>query len=178
MSNNISQKIIENENLIGYTINKFFPGRKNDEDIYQVGLIALWKAIEHEENADDNEKSANFTTYAIKCIKHQIIKEIEKENAQKRTLADGFTTLYLDSGNMTNDGNLEKYSEIIGNEEIPYLELGIKEYTSRQTERRKKIIELIGMGYSLTDIANILNISKTTVYNEWKILRKELKRLC
>lgn len=176
MCDNISQKILENENLISYTINKYFPSKKNDEDIYQVGMIALWRAIvQTEANPDSKTK---FSTYAIKCIKNQIIKEIEKEQAQKRTLAEGISTIYLDKTSTSYNGDTEIYSEIIGKEEIPFGLLGIREYTSKQNKRRKKILELIEMGYSLADIAKLLNVSKTTVYNEWKSIRNDLSKIC
>lgn len=176
MCNNINKKILENKNLINYTINKYFPGKKKDDDIYQVGMIALWKAIQHNEKNQNN--NANFSTYAVSCIKNEIIKELQKEQAQKRTLADGMTAVYLDSANTSSDGEIQRCGDIIGYEGIPFIELGINEYSSKQSKRRKDILKLISMGYSLKDIAKILKVSKTTIYNEWISIKKDLSRIC
>ena len=40
----MEELIKENEKLIWFVINKYFPSYFNDKDIYSLGLIALWKS--------------------------------------------------------------------------------------------------------------------------------------
>lgn len=73
----------EHENLVRFTINRFFPlykDTKNKEaiingysynDLFQIGSIGLWKAIE---NFD--AKKSSFSNYAIIKIRGEIDKEI------------------------------------------------------------------------------------------------------
>lgn len=167
---NINDKIEKNIGLIYYTINKFFPSRKGDDDIFQVGLIALWKAVE------DNEKNkiedAKFSSYAITRIKNAIIEEIRRENAQKRKLDENVVNVPLDDDETNN-------CEVIGRGGIPIISLLIDEYCDRQINKKRiQITQLIKQGYSVSEIVEITNLPKSTVYNEWKKIREDLKKLC
>ena len=60
------------------TKNYFFYGGDR-EDVIQEAMIGLLKAI----NGYDENKTASFTTFAILCIKRQIITAIKSSNAGK-----------------------------------------------------------------------------------------------
>ena len=61
------------------TKNYFFYGGDR-EDVIQEAMIGLLKAI----NGYDENKTASFTTFAILCIKRQIITAIKNPNAGKK----------------------------------------------------------------------------------------------
>lgn len=167
---NINDKIEKNIGLIYYTINKFFPSRKGDDDIFQVGLIALWKAVE--DNEKNKTEDVKFSSFAITRIKNAIIEEIRRENAQKRRLDEGVINIHLD------DDETNNY-EVIGRGEIPILSLLIDEYCDRQINKKKVLItKLVRQGYSISEIVKMTNLPKSTVYNEWKKIREDLKKLC
>ena len=76
----VNEVIKENEKLITYVIKKFFPKELGDEDIYQIGRIALWESIiKYNEN-----KGAKFNTFAIACIKLKIARELQKRSYKIR----------------------------------------------------------------------------------------------
>lgn len=63
------------------TKNYFFYGGDRD-DVIQEAMIGLLKAI----NGYDEKKTASFTTFAILCIKRQIISAIKSSNAGKNKI--------------------------------------------------------------------------------------------
>ena len=63
------------------TKNYFFYGG-DKEDVLQEAMIGLLKAI----NAYDENKNASFTTFAILCIKRQIITAIKSSNSGKNKI--------------------------------------------------------------------------------------------
>ena len=57
----ITKLIEDNYNLVGYTLNHFYPDLKTDEDIIQIGSIGLCKAA----NNYDPTKGAFSTSPRI-----------------------------------------------------------------------------------------------------------------
>ena len=161
---NVETAIEENKNLINYVLNKNFPSRRFDDDLKQIGLIALWRAAENYE-----EGAAKFSTFAVKYIKNAIIKELQKESARKRVLEGDTMQVCLDDDFIEN---------VVGRDYIPFMMLQIKEYKEKLTKRKKDILEMYLAGYSIEEIANKLGCKKTTVYNERNEVREGLKKLC
>ena len=62
-SREIEQAVVDNQNLVRFAINRYFPGLREDEDIFQVGWIGLWKAC----LSYDSSKS-KLSTFAVRCI--------------------------------------------------------------------------------------------------------------
>ena len=54
----------ENQSLVWFTLKKYFPSLKVDEDILQVCRIGLWQACAEYYP----EKGAKFSTFAVKGI--------------------------------------------------------------------------------------------------------------
>lgn len=75
----IEQRIEENQQLVWYVLHRYFSSLIEDEDIYQCGLIGLWKAAK-----GYNEQRGKFSTFAIRCIYTSIVEELRKRGAQKK----------------------------------------------------------------------------------------------
>lgn len=71
--------IVQNINLVNYTIKKFFFLDYCD-DYYEIGLIALINASK----TYDETKEIKFNTYAVNCIKNEILRYIQSERCEKR----------------------------------------------------------------------------------------------
>lgn len=88
----------EHSALITFTINKLDLDRAKFEDYYQIGAIGLWKAI----NAFNEEKGYEFSTFATKCIKNELLQTIREESKQIQCISldtpigDEGTNTYLD----------------------------------------------------------------------------------
>lgn len=65
MSNEDKLKIYnENENLVYFTIKKYYSDYLFDEDMIQECKLALWKCI----NKFDPHRNIKFSTFAVRCI--------------------------------------------------------------------------------------------------------------
>ena len=65
------------EPLILSVISKKLPAYMGDEDLVQVGRIALWRSAKRY----DPDKG-KFSTYAYKAIYHQMLKELSKRKSE------------------------------------------------------------------------------------------------
>ena len=78
MDEELSQLIIENENLI-HKITHFFSNYSSKDDLFQVGCIGLIKAY----NNYDDSYNTKFTTYAYSYIVGEIRKYIREDKGIK-----------------------------------------------------------------------------------------------
>lgn len=49
--NDIEKMVEDNKNLVFYTIARYFPNYKTDEDVIQTGMIGLWYACQRGDGA-------------------------------------------------------------------------------------------------------------------------------
>ena len=70
-SREIEQAVVDNQNLVRFAINRYFPGLREDEDIFQGGWIGLWKAC----LSYDSSKSKR-STFAVRCIINEVRMEL------------------------------------------------------------------------------------------------------
>ena len=65
--------------LVNFKISRFFMIGAEKEDVFQEGMIGLYKAIKD----FDAEKQNSFKTFAGLCIERQLITAIKSSNRQK-----------------------------------------------------------------------------------------------
>lgn len=78
-----NQMVEQNMNLAYHVANKFNCKRISQDDIKQVAMIGLIKAVEK-----FNPNKGKFSTYACKVIKNEIINEIKRANRFPAEMAD------------------------------------------------------------------------------------------
>lgn len=160
--------ILENERLI-YLVLRDMKLLRKQEMYYDVGMIGLVKAC----RTYDKEKGYTFSTYAYKVIKHEILRELKKENTEirksnKNTIS--LNTLLSFDGNeeitlqdkIPDDFNLEEHIET--KEENEKLYTMIKTLTKKEQET---ICLYYGIGCkSLNgrEIAEKLGVSRELIY--------------
>lgn len=94
---NVDEFIEKKEFLIVYVLNRWFQNYLQDDDFFQIGRIALWKAV----LTYDENKGAKFDSYAITLIKRAMIAEIKRQTTQSRDIKK---ELYcFDETNFKND---------------------------------------------------------------------------
>lgn len=158
-----------NLGLIHHVIKKYGLTDKF-EDYFDLGLIGLASAI----NNFDQNLGFKFSTFATDCIKKEILKEIDKNNCEKRLSNKIKVSLNFQlSKNINEDFTLEQtlkndYSledEILKKELESILLESIKLLTSRE---KQVVVLYFGLfGYpkiKSKQIAVDLNISKHRVY--------------
>lgn len=175
MSDRQTTDFEENIGLVGFTIKKFFPQLISDDDLYQVGLIGLWKATEK-----FNKSKAAFSTFAIKCIRNEVIMELRRRDRKDRLVplsldapvlglddsGSGIVT-YMESSIVTDDSTLPNNVDI---------ELRLKELFTKLNARDARILELRLQGYTLSEIGEDrgVNTGRTTVLNRLNYIKEVL----
>ena len=111
-------------------------------DLIQEGMIGLYKAV----LSYDEDKNAKFSTFAMVCIRRQLINAIKKANAQKNiNLNDSVSS---DERDFEQDTLME--DEIINSEREQDVWSEIK---LKLSETELEVLELYLEGYNYKDIA-------------------------
>ncbi len=75
--------------LVNMKISKYFIVGAEKEDIFQEGMIGLFKAIKNY----NNEKESSFKSFANLCIERQLITAIKTSNRQKHQPLNSYVSL-------------------------------------------------------------------------------------
>lgn len=165
----MDEKVRENENLVRWVLGRFFPGWEHDEDLHQIGLIALWRACE----TYDPEQGVKFSTYATKCIRAAILTEFRRQSAQH--VPD--VALSLDEPCRAYEGEAT-YGEVLKGKEFEYCD--VEGYFDRlgklKNKKVKPAVILRAYGMELREIAAAFNISHQRVYQLMQMARREWEK--
>lgn len=168
----INTIIKENEKLIYFVINRSYKTFVGDEDVYQMGLIGLWHAIE---NFDDSKGYA-FATYATKCIFNSIEMEVRSRFRKKYTLS----TVSLDEplkelkgkDIITIGDSLADPNDCFRSVEI-YLDIEL--VRSKLHGRDLQVFEWMLSGYNAREIGEFCEVSRAYGDILVKRVRKKIK---
>lgn len=156
------------------TKNYFFYGADKD-DVQQEAMIGLLKAI----NAYDETKNASFTTFAILCIKRQIITAIKNSNSGKNRILN----MAMSNSNETDEEADITYENksfafynpeeiYLGKEKMKYLNEYLKTHLSKM---ENEIFEYMLAEMSYTEIAEKTGRELKSVDNTIQRIKKKLK---
>ena len=90
------------KDLVNMKVGKYFIIGAEKEDIYQEGMIGLYKAIK----SFDSEKQNSFKTFANLCIERQLITAIKTSNRQKHQPLNSYLSLNIAAYDDDNDTSL------------------------------------------------------------------------
>jgi RNA polymerase sigma factor (sigma-70 family) len=157
----MNELVTDNQNLVHAVIHKFYEGRDEYDDLFQIGCIGLWKAAERYDPS-----RAKFSTFATKYIfnaigcylrkKHLATVPLETGIGEGLTIADTITDRTQDV-----EGVLTK---IVISENLKYL-----------SKKQLIILNLMLLGYGTTGIAQMLKVSKQNISALQKIIRNKLR---
>lgn len=173
MTNDEMQKILEeNENLVRFTLCKHFPAYMFDDDMFQVGMIALWKAA-----STFDFSRGKFSTYAVKCIKNGINCELRKVN--RRIAAGELSLTDVKSDGDDDDWRAEKFVyKAIDNErrveDKVILNEALRSLESTLTENQKKCFYQYVHSVNGEQAARNLGISRGSLSTTVSRIRKKL----
>ena len=149
-----NEMLENNKKLVYMVLYKHFPLHVNDEDLYQIGMIGLLKAIRSYK--DDTYK---FSTYAARCIYNAIAQELQRQNREMRTC----DTISLDA-EQSKDGNLTLHGLIEDKmQNQSETVMIINQFLNKLTGRQKQIFELIIQEYNYAEIGEIIGLSRARV---------------
>ena len=143
------------------------------KDLYQEGLIGLYKAA----LTYDNSSDATFSTFAYICIKHSIISALRIYNSKKNYPIR--SSLPLDSDNDIAEIQglgLITQPELLLIEKESY-EILISKIDSELSKYERSILKLFLQGMTYGEISERLKTSTKSVDNAIQRIRGKLKLL-
>lgn len=170
-----------------YTVAHEFKGSVPFDEIESTALVGFAKALDTFDTQKSEETKAKFATYAVRCMKNEVISFLRKENKRikNETYAeqayvqnsDGKEALNIDI--VTKEALNERLEDIIiKNEELESI-LSSLDYLTEQ----EKYILVYRYGLFGTDIktqkeiADVLSVSQASISKSQARIEKKLKKL-
>lgn len=171
-SEEMSQAVKDNERLVYFILRRYYPAVQHDEDMIQVGMIGLWKALE----TFDESRNVKFSTYATKIIMSQINIEFRRRKKHGRTISieTVITEFDKDSNGITLEDTLSDNLN------------GVEDYSSYLLESfiqhdldacEKQIIHMLFLGYTQKKIGLKLGLSQSYVSRLITSLKDKFKQI-
>lgn len=149
-----------NQRLVYYVISKEYYDFLKDEDVFQEGMIGLFKARKYY----DKSKSHSFSSFAYTCIKNEIGMYLRKENRQMKLDLISLEEPVFDE----HDSNDITIADQITSTAATKFIIDENVYISELDE---KILKLSGQGYTQREIAKIFGCSQAQISRRLKHLR-------
>lgn len=176
-NNEALEKLINKyKELVNMKVGKYFIVGAEKEDIYQEGMIGLYKAIK----SFDSEKQNSFKTFANLCIERQLITAIKTSNRQKHMPLNSYLSLNATAYDDDNDTAL---IEILGSKTVedPLDTITKKEYYKAVEDKieenlsdfEKQVLHRYARGESYVTIAEKLDSPVKSIDNAIQRIRKK-----
>ena len=172
---NINETIKENMGLVYKVINEQYYDKRYEftkEDMVQVGLLALYRAIQ----TFDENKNIKFSTFAMTVIKNDLLKfatrDYEKYSGVINDTETSLNSTVSNDDDMSIEDRLgieEDFSELEGSELLSYIR-------ERKSEKVVKMVMMLSEGYTYEEVGKKLGCSKQYVNSTMKKLAEELSR--
>ena len=152
MTDEQEKLVLNNENLIYHILKKY---NLSVDEYYEVGVIGLCKAaISYNSNF-----GFTFSTYACKCIENGV--KLEFRNQSKRIHPD--MLIYIDEVDEENNTYLQIPCPKSNVENNAIAEMYIQKIIDTMNDRDKIIIQMIFDGFTQTEIASEMSMSRGNV---------------
>ena len=165
--------------IVSIKVNRYFIVGAEKEDIFQEGLIGLYKAIQN----FDSEKDNTFKTFANLCIERQLITAIKTSNRQKHMPLNSYLSLNMSA---YDDSDTDTVMDIFDSNmvEDPLDTITKKEYyfaienaiDKSLSSFEKKVLNRFAQGESYNQIAENLNTPVKSIDNAIQRIRKKAIR--
>lgn len=132
----------ENEKLVFFILNKYFPALAFDDDAAQEGRIGLWNACQHY----DSGKGA-FSTYAGRAIRNAVAMSLRLENRQAK-----LPTVSLSSvvGERKGGDEITLEDTVVGEADVDFVDTGA--FLARLDDREERVVRMRAGGATLKEI--------------------------
>ncbi|MGE7604859.1 RNA polymerase sporulation sigma factor SigH [Peribacillus sp. NPDC097675] len=176
----LNHLIIKYKGLVKTKAMKYFLTGGDKEDVFQEGMIGLYKAIR---DYRDCKNSASFKSFAELCITRQIITAVKAATRQKHSPLNTYVSLFRpiyqgDSEQALIDvvpeqKQMDPVSILIGLEEFSEIELKLAELLS---ELESTVVDLYMGGQTYLEISRELNVQVKTIDNALQRVKKKLDK--
>ncbi|MFJ7747930.1 RNA polymerase sporulation sigma factor SigH [Peribacillus sp. NPDC097295] len=176
----LNHLITKYKGLVKTKAMKYFLTGGDKEDVFQEGMIGLYKAIR---DYRDCKNSASFKSFAELCITRQIITAVKAATRQKHSPLNTYVSLFKpiyqgDSEQALIDvvpeqKQMDPVSILIGMEEFSEIELKLTELLS---DLESTVVDLYMGGQTYLEISRELNVQVKTIDNALQRVKKKLDK--
>ena len=147
--------IEHNLRLVAHIVKKYYPNRRNQDDLVSIGTVGLIKAID----SFDITNGARFATYASRCLQNEILMYFR---SQKKTACEVSINETID---IDKDGNPLTYIDVISCEDTIAEDIDLR-------LNSKKAIDLINT--VLTDRERQIIVLRYGLNNRKPVTQREI----
>lgn len=166
------------KNLVKKTASQYHINGADREDLIQEGMIGLYKAIRDY----NSEKRIYFHVFAQVCVTRQIMTAVKTANRQKHIPLNDYISL----SSRTNETNEEFFENINCNSSKSPEEILIEKEKNENirrtikdklTEKEARIVNLFILGFSYSEMADIVGISDKGISSTLQRAKKKLNSI-
>ncbi|MFJ7638253.1 RNA polymerase sporulation sigma factor SigH [Peribacillus sp. NPDC097224] len=176
----LNQLITKYKGLVKTKAMKYFLTGGDKEDVFQEGMIGLYKAIR---DYRDCKNSASFKSFAELCITRQIITAVKAATRQKHSPLNTYVSLFrpIYQGEseqalidvVPEQKQMDPVAILIGLEEFSEIELKLTELLS---DLESTVVDLYMGGQTYLEISQELNVQVKTIDNALQRVKKKLDK--
>ena len=187
-SDEIEVLLKQYEGIIRKIVNKYKVSSFDREDLYQAGLLGLFKAIKNYKE----EYNVKLTTYAFKYIIGEVNREYKKLNLYGRVDYNKIRSFVYLNNTLTPEEickelniSIETFYDAMSRvDQVMYLEddtrdsiIDNKAYIDLELDKDEELLYqyYVVRRFSQTEIAKLLNVSQSTVSRSIKKLKLKIK---
>lgn len=159
----------DNAKLVTWTIDRYYPTYRFDEDLRQEAYLGLWKAC-----TSYKSDVSKFSTYAVKCIFNEIGSRLQTANRRKKVVMLSMETpVYndVDGSRLTIADTLIDNGSYVDDQGTD-----IGEFVSQLEGMDKQLVRLSLLGFTQQEMADRLGTSQAVCSRHLKSLLKKYKR--
>lgn len=173
--------------MVHSTLKKYItlvkPGSLDYEDLFQIAMIGVFKAL----STFDDEKNIALSTYVVTCIRNQVLYETRKNRAKSRTAVnisyesemftkDGHPVQSIINKDLRNCDGLHNHGETM-EESVETMDdyrtvVGIMQKYLSNIER--EMIQLNADGCTQAEIARKIGLTQAQVSRTLKITKSKI----
>ena len=153
----------ENEKLVFFVLNKYFPDIAFDEDAAQEGRIGLWNSCLHYDPG-----KGTFSTYACRAIRNAIVLHLRADMKQTK-----LPTVSLSSvvGVQRGGDEITLEDTVVGDADVDFVDTGA--FLARLDEREERIVRMRARGATLREIGAVEGLTTQGVSRLLHLVRRK-----
>lgn len=177
-----NEEILKWSNLVKLVMKKHYYANDilEEEDLYNIGLTGVWKALcTYDENLESKHGSAKLKNYIFRVVFNEIGVAVGRINSKGKDEMRSVTfsmDLKIDDEESDTFHEITQYpNKVIEDQDDIFVSEEIKTLMAFLTEEEKEIVIHKINGYTIREIAEIMDSNRTTVNNRY---RRALEKMC
>jgi len=167
-------------NLVRSKVKSYFLVGAEHDDLFQIGLIGLWEAI----NDFKADRDTSFACFAKVCIQRQMISAIKAATRQKQTPLNSSISLEASPSGDERDRDLSEMLDVDANSDPQALVLGMEgERVLKEILRDElsafewEVLSEYQTGKSYKEMSSRLNCKIKSIDNALSRIRRKLPKV-